>query len=265
MATTKILRPIEIVGDYLIAFLTELGGICLLLYNSLRLMFIPPIEFRMIIAQMYEVGTKSSPVVFITAMFSGMVLALQTLTGFKLIVQLGAQSLVATIVALSVTKELSPVLTGLIVAGRAGAAMAAELGTMRVSEEIDALETLATNPIKYLIIPRLIAGMIMLPILSAFADLVGILGGFVVSVYLFNASSESYWNRTWNYIDFGDILNGLIKACFFGASISIVSCYKGYYTSGGAKGVGEATTGAVVLSSMAIIVSDYFLTALLYT
>ncbi|MBF0540828.1 MAG: ABC transporter permease [Nitrospirae bacterium] len=259
----RIFKPLEIVGKTLIAFITEFGCISMLLYNSLRLMFIPPFEFRMIFAQMYEVGTKSFPVVFITAIFSGMVLALQTLTGFKFIAQVGAQSLVGTVVALSITRELAPVLTGLIVAGRAGAAMAAELGTMKVSEEIDALETLATNPIKYLIIPRLIAGVVMLPTLTILADFVGILGGFFVSVYIFDASSVGYWNRTWDYLEIKDITDGLIKACFFGASISIVSCYKGFYTTGGAKGVGQATTGAVVLSSMAILVSDYFISVIL--
>jgi phospholipid/cholesterol/gamma-HCH transport system permease protein len=258
-----IFRPLEIIGTLSIAFIRELGSICLLLYNSLRLMFRPPFEFRLIFAQMYEVGTKSFPVVFITAIFSGMVLALQTLTGFKFIAQVGAQSLVGTVVALSITRELAPVLTGLIVAGRAGAAMAAELGTMKVSEEIDALETLATNPIKYLVIPRLIAGAVMLPTLTIFADLVGICGGFFVSVYIFDASSVSYWNRTWDYLEIKDITDGLIKACFFGASISIISCYKGFYTTGGAKGVGQATTGAVVLSSMVILVSDYFISAML--
>jgi phospholipid/cholesterol/gamma-HCH transport system permease protein len=261
----KILRPIEILGINIIAFITELGSISLFLYNSLRLMFRPPFEFKMIIAQMYEVGTRSFPVVFITAVFSGMVLALQTMTGFKFIAQMGAQSLVGTVVALSITRELAPVLTGLIVSGRAGAAMAAELGTMRVSEEIDALETLATNPIKYLVIPRLLAGIVMLPALTALADLVGIFGGYFVSVYVFDASAASYWNRTWNYLAIKDITDGLIKACFFGAAISIISCYKGFYTSGGAKGVGQATTGAVVLSSMTILISDYFLSVLLFS
>jgi phospholipid/cholesterol/gamma-HCH transport system permease protein len=201
------------------------------------------------------------PVVLITAIFTGMVFALQTFTGFK---RFGAEALVGTVVALSVTRELGPVLTGLIVAGRAGAAMAAEMGTMRVTEQIDALETLATNPVKYLIIPRFIAGILMLPALTIVADITGITGGYFVTVGLFKTSSIVYWNRTWDFLEMSDIYNGLIKAAFFGASISLISCYEGFYTRGGAEGVGKATTGAVVLSSMTILISDYFLSAWLF-
>jgi phospholipid/cholesterol/gamma-HCH transport system permease protein len=162
------------------------------------------------------------------------------------------------------TRELGPVLTGLIVAGRAGAAMAAELGTMRVTEQIDALETLATNPIKYLIVPRFIAGSLMLPALATVADITGIIGGYFVTVRLFETSSIVYWKRTWDYLEVSDIYSGLIKSAFFGASIALISCYKGFYTRGGAEGVGKATTGAVVLSSMTILISDYFLSAWLF-
>jgi phospholipid/cholesterol/gamma-HCH transport system permease protein len=210
---------------------------------------------------MLEIGIRSLPVVLITAIFTGMVFALQTFTGFK---RFGAEPLVGTVVALSMTRELGPVLTGLIVAGRAGAAMAAELGTMRVTEQIDALETLATNPIKYLIVPRFIAGSLMLPALATVADITGIIGGYFVTVRLFETSSIVYWKRTWDYLEVSDIYSGLIKSAFFGASIALISCYKGFYTRGGAEGVGKATTGAVVLSSMTILISDYFLSAWLF-
>ena len=142
--------------------------------------------------------------------------------------------------------------------------MAAEMGTMRVTEQIDALETLATNPVKYLIVPRFIAGILMLPALTIVADITGITGGYFVTVGLFKTSSIVYWNRTWDFLEMSDIYNGLIKAAFFGASISLISCYEGFYTRGGAEGVGKATTGAVVLSSMTILISDYFLSAWLF-
>jgi phospholipid/cholesterol/gamma-HCH transport system permease protein len=252
---------IEIFGKSILRFSEELGKILVLLYSSIRQIFKPPSEVRITIKQMLEIGIKSLPVVFITAVFTGMVFAHQTFTGFK---RFGAEALVGTVVALSMTRELGPVLTALIVAGRAGAAMAAELGTMRVTEQIDALETLATNPVKYLVIPRLIACTFMLPSLTIIADMTGIIGGYFVTVGLFRASSIVYWKRTWDYLEISDIYNGLIKAAFFGASISLISCYRGFYTYGGAEGVGKATTGAVVLSSMTILISDYFLSAWLF-
>ncbi|MFZ6016578.1 MAG: MlaE family ABC transporter permease [Nitrospirota bacterium] len=255
------LRVIELLGRYIMSFAEELGRILLLLYSTLKQMVLLPFEIRNTFKQMLEVGIRSLPVVLITAIFTGMVFALQTFTGFK---RFGAEVLVGTVVALSMTRELGPVLTGLIVAGRAGAAMAAELGTMRVTEQIDALETLATNPIKYLVVPRFIAGIFMLPALTIVADIIGIIGGYLITVGLFEVSSTLYWKRTWDYLEVSDIYNGLVKSGFFGASIAIISCYKGFYTRGGAEGVGKATTGAVVLSSMTILVSDYFLSAWLF-
>lgn len=262
------IRLVERVGSTVIGLFRksvniteEAGRVLLLLSATLKQMLLPPLELKHIFKQMLEVGYKSIPVVIVTAIFTGMVFALQTYTGFK---RFGAESLVGTVVALSMTRELGPVLTGLIVAGRAGAAMAAELGTMRVTEQIDALETLATNPVKYLIVPRFIAGIVMLPALSVCADVIGIMGGYVVTVGLFKTSSVVYWKQTWNYLESSDIYNGLVKACFFGAAISLISSYKGFYTSGGAEGVGKATTGAVVISSMTILISDYFLSSWLF-
>ena len=255
------MKFVELVGRYIIAFTEELGSVLLLLCSTIKQVIMPPLEMKNILRQMIEVGIKSLPVVFITAIFTGMVLALQSYTGFK---RFGAQSMVASVVALSMTRELGPVLTGLIVAGRAGAAMAAELGTMRVTEQIDALETLATNPVKYLIVPRFLAGLIMLPALAIVSDIIGILGGYAITVGLFGTSSTSYWKRTWDFLNIDDIYYGLIKACFFGGCIALISCYKGFYSEGGAQGVGKATTGAVVLSSMAILISDYFLSVWLF-
>lgn len=252
---------IELFGKKILSFSEELGRILILLYSSIKQLFKPPSDVRITFKQMLEIGIKSLPVVLITAIFTGMVFAHQTFTGFK---RFGAEALVGTVVALSMTRELGPVLTALIVAGRAGAAMAAELGTMRVTEQIDALETLATNPIKYLVVPRLIACTFMLPSLTVIADITGIIGGYFVTVGLFGASSIVYWKRTWDYLETSDIYHGLIKAAFFGISISLISCYRGFYTYGGAEGVGRATTGAVVISSMTILISDYFLSAWLF-
>ncbi len=264
----NLLRPVEYIGhaitifwDSFMRFTEELGRVMILISYVLKQIILPPFEIKNTLKQIVEIGIKSMPVVLITAVFTGMVLALQSYTGFK---RFNAEVMVGTVVALSITRELGPVLTGLIVAGRAGAAMAAELGTMRVTEQIDALETLATNPVKYLVVPRVIAGTVILPSLTIIADIIGILGGFFVTVFMLGANSSVYWKRTWDYLEISDIYNGLIKACFFGAAIALISCYKGFYTQGGAEGVGKATTGAVVLSSMTILISDYFLSAWLF-
>jgi phospholipid/cholesterol/gamma-HCH transport system permease protein len=255
------MNPFAFIGRIIIGFVQEFGRVLVLLSNTFRQMVIPPLEIKNTIKQMYEVGVKSIPVVLVTGLFTGMVLALQSYTGFK---RFGAEALVGSVVGLSMTREMGPVLTGLIVAGRAGAAMAAELGTMRVTEQIDALETLATNPVRYLIVPRFLAGLMMLPALTVIADIVGIFGGYAITVGMFGASSSQYWNRTWDFLEVDDIFNGLIKACFFGAAIALLSCYRGFYSDGGAEGVGKATTGAVVLSFMTILISDYYLSAWMF-
>ena len=255
------MRWLELLGVKTTKFIEEIGNICLLFFQTIKWSLRPPLGFRNILKQMEEVGVRSIPVVLITAVSTGMVLALQSHTGFK---RFNAESLVGTVVALSMTRELGPVLTALIVAGRAGAAMAAELGTMRVTEQIDALSTMAANPIKYLVVPRLLAGMLMLPILTIFSDAIGIAGGYFVAVQVLDVNPVVYLRRTMDFLEFDDIYGGLLKAFVFGMIIATVSCYKGFNTVGGAEGVGKATTGAVVLSSMLILISDYFLTAMLF-
>jgi phospholipid/cholesterol/gamma-HCH transport system permease protein len=255
------MKWLELIGVKTTKFIEEIGKISLLFIQTIKWSLRPPLGFRNILKQMEEVGVRSIPVVLITAVSTGMVLALQSHTGFK---RFNAESLVGTVVALSMTRELGPVLTALIVAGRAGAAMAAELGTMRVTEQIDALSTMAANPIKYLIVPRLLAGMLMLPILTIFSDAVGIAGGYFVAVQVLNVNPVVYLRRTTDFLEYDDIYGGLLKAFVFGIIIATVSCYKGFNTEGGAEGVGKATTGAVVLSSMLILISDYFLTAMLF-
>jgi phospholipid/cholesterol/gamma-HCH transport system permease protein len=256
-----IVKLIELFGGVIEKPVQGLGRVLLLLSATLKGLTRPPFEVRNIVRQMLEIGINSLPVVLVTAVFTGMVLALQSYTGFK---RFGAEGLVGSVVALSMTRVLGPVLTALIVTGRAGAAMAAELGTMRVTEQIDALETMATNPVKYLIMPRFFSGMVMLPALTIVTDIVGILGGYFVSVMLLGTSSKTYLRATWDYLQLEDIYSGLVKACFFGAAFALISCYKGFYTKGGAAGVGRATTGAVVYSSMTILISDYFLSAWLF-
>lgn len=255
------MRLLEDVGLAVAHFVEEMGRIMVFFIETLLWIFRPPLHLRNIFKQMEEIGVNSVGVVIIMASFTGMVLALQSYTGFK---RFNAESLVGTVVALSMTRELGPVLTGLIVAGRAGASMAAELGTMRVTEQIDALATMATNPIKYLTVPRVIAGFIMLPLLTIISNMLGIFGGYLVGVKVLDANPVVYMRRSFDYLEMNDVFSGLFKASVFGLIIAVIGCYKGFYAAGGAEGVGKATTGAVVISMMLILISDYFLTAILF-
>jgi len=252
---------LELIGKRTASFLREMGGVILFLGNTLRGIVSRPFYFRNLFKQMEQIGVNSVPVVLTTAISTGMVLALQSYTGFK---RFGAQSLIGAVVSLSMTRELGPVLTGLMVAGRAGAAMAAELGTMRVTEQIDALYTMATNPMQYLVVPRFLASTIMMFFLSALGMYVGILGGYFVGVKVLGTNPVTYMNQSINNTQVEDIWYGLIKSLVFGAVVGLIGCYKGFNTEGGAEGVGKATTGAVVVSCMLILILDYFLSALLW-
>lgn len=249
------------IGLWVLKFLEESGRVIILFYKTLIWTFRPPFDIRNLLKQIEEVGVKSIPVVLITGGFTGMVLALQSYTGFK---RFNAEAFVGTVVALSMTRELGPVLSGLMVSGRVGSAMAAELGTMQVTEQIDALYTLATNPIKYLIVPRFLAALIVMPILTVFADVVGILGGYLISVQLLGSNPTIYLRRTFDYLDIEDIYIGLFKACIFGIIIATIGCYQGFNTRGGAEGVGKSTTRAVVMSSLLILIANYFITAFFF-
>jgi len=248
-------------GRIIINFISETGLTLLLFATTLVWLIRPPLRLKNTFKQMERVGVDSLPVILITATFTGLVLALQSYTGFK---RFNAESMVGTVVALSMTRELGPVLTGLIVAGRVGSSLAAELGTMKVTEQIDALYTLATDPVKYLIVPRFLAGLIMLPLLTIVCDITGIMGGFLISVNLLGANPTVYLRKTWQYLELNDVYTGLFKACVFGMIIAMIGCYQGFYTRGGAEGVGKATTKAVVVSSMLILVFDYILTAFFF-
>ena len=239
----------------------EMGKILLLFLSVLMWMVRPPLKLRLILKQMEFVGVKSIFVVVLTGTFTGMVMALQGYYGFRMF---NAESLVGSTVALGMTRELGPVLTALMVTARAGSAMAAELGTMRVTEQIDALSVMAANPVKHLIVPRVIAGVIMLPALTIVSDFMGVLGGYFVGVPILNINEGAFVKNITKMVDLGDIYNGLTKAAVFGLILSLVGCYKGFNTTGGAEGVGKATTEAVVLASVSILVSDYFLTAIMF-
>jgi phospholipid/cholesterol/gamma-HCH transport system permease protein len=236
------------------------------LLHELRVVFARPkrslrLDGQPFLQQLEQIGVLSLPVVLVTALFTGMVLALQA--GITLEVKLkGVTQFMGRTVALPFIRELGPVLTGLIVTGRIGSAIAAEIGTMAVTEQLDALQTLATPPLRYLGVPRFLACVLMMPVLSALSCVVGLLGGFLVAKGVLGLAANTYWGDIPEMVSAGDLANGLGKTVFFGAIIAVVSCYQGFKAHGGAEGVGHATTRAVVWSSIMILISDYFLTAL---
>jgi phospholipid/cholesterol/gamma-HCH transport system permease protein len=244
-------------GAAFLSFLAATGRITLFGLSGVSHIFRPPFYPRLIGRQMIEIGYYSLPVVGLTALFTGMVLALQSSTGLS---RFNADSAIASLVVLSMTRELGPVLAGLMVAGRIGAAMAAEIGTMKVTEQIDALTTLSTNPIKYLIAPRLLAGLLMLPPLVFVADIIGVMGGWLVAIFKLGFNAEGYLQETMEFVRTDDVMSGLIKAAVFGFIISLMGCYQGFNSQRGAQGVGAATTNAVVAASILILVFDYLLT-----
>ena len=249
------------VGRGVIGVCRDLGAITLFAGTGVSHLARPPFYGRMFARAFVEFAYFSLPVVALTAIFSGMVIALQSFTGFA---RFNAESAVANIVVLSVVRELGPVLAGLMVAGRMGAAMAAEIGTMRVTDQIDALGTLSTNPMKYLVTPRLLAGTLALPLLVVVADILGVMGGYLVATLKVGVGSVGYLQNTFNFMTTTDVLSGLVKAAVFGFFISLMGCYHGYNSRGGAQGVGAATTSAVVFASILILMSDYFLTELFF-
>jgi len=252
---------VEQIGRLSLGMLEAAGEMGVLLFDLTRWLPRRPWRFRSLLRQIEVVGVNSTFVVLLTGLFTGMVLALQSYNGFA---RFGAESLVGTVVALSVLRELGPVLAGLMVTARAGSLMAAELGTMRVTEQIDALYTMAVNPTHYLLVPRVAAAVITLPMLVILSDFIGILGGYLVAVKLLGINSTLYINKTIQFVEFSDMANGLIKSAVFGLVLSVVSCSFGFRAKGGAAGVGRATTQAVVYSSVLILVADYILTSLLF-
>nr|WP_309474798.1 ABC transporter permease [Dissulfurirhabdus thermomarina] len=248
-------------GRRVLGALGEMGGIALFFARSVTALFRPPYRWRNFLRQMEFIGARSTTVVLLTGLFTGMVLALQGYYGFR---KFGGESLLGATVALSMTRELGPVLTALMVTARAGSAMAAEIGTMRVTEQIDALAAMAVDPFHYLVVPRVWAAFLMLPLLTGISNAIGIVGGHLVGVELLGIDPGIYVKRMEETVVLGDITNGLYKSAVFGILLALIGCYKGYHAEKGARGVGRATTGAVVLSSISILVGDYILTSLLF-
>ncbi len=249
------------IGRIFLGFLQLAGRMAMFTGIAVSHCLRPPFYPRLIGRQMLDIGYFSLPVVGMTALFTGMVLALQSYTGFA---RFSAEGAVATVVVLSVTRELGPVIAGLMVAGRIGASMAAEIGTMRVTEQIDALSTLSTNPFKYLVAPRLIAGLTMLPLLVVVADIIGVFGGYLIGIYKLGFNPGAYLKRTFDYLEAIDVISGLTKAGAFGFLISLMGCYHGYHSEGGAQGVGRATTNAVVSASILILIFNYGITEIFF-
>ena len=255
------MRLLEAIGRALLRVLEELGRFFQMMGQTAVWAIRPPYDVPEHFRQMVRVGVDSIPVVFLTTLFTGMVLALQTFHGFA---RFHAEGFVGSVVALSLTRELAPVLTALMVTGRVGSAMAAELGTMRVTEQIDALTALGTEPVQYLVVPRVASSILMMPLLVILGDAVGMYGGYLVAVQLFGANPISYIDNSFQFLELSDVTSGIIKAAVFGLIFSLVACVRGYYTEGGAEGVGRSTTRAVVAGSLSILFADFFLTKLLF-
>lgn len=256
------MNPLAAIGRIFLNFLAAVGRLALFAWAGISCVIRPPYYPRQIMRMMIEIGYYSLPVIGLTAIFTGGVLALQSYTGFS---RFSAESSISLVVVLSITRELGPVLAGLMVAGRIGAAFAAEIGTMRVTEQIDALVTLSTNPFKYLVFPRLLAGLIMLPCLVLVADIIGVFGGYLVSVHKLGFAAVPYIKSTINVLEARDVISGLVKAAVFGFIISLMGCYHGYHSRGGAQGVGASTTNAVVSSSILILLFNYLITELFFS
>jgi phospholipid/cholesterol/gamma-HCH transport system permease protein len=252
----------QAVGGTILRLFEGCGRLVVFAAQSIAHIFLPPFFFRLLWRQLGDIGFYSLPVVGMTALFTGMVLALQSYTGFA---RFNAESAIAGVVVLSVTRELAPVLAGLMVAGRVGASIAAEIGTMRVTEQIDALTTLSVNPFKYLIAPRILAGTVMLPCLVLVGDVIGVFGGYLVSIYNLGFSPSRYLAQTWEILEVIDVISGLVKAAVFGMIVTLMGCYHGYNSQRGAQGVGAATTNAVVSSSILILIFNYILTQVFFS
>lgn len=254
--------PIQYIGCKTLDFFQKAGILSIFIAKTINGLIRRPFYLNLILRQIISIGYFSLPVVAITAVFSGAVLALQSYTGFS---RFSAESSIATVVVLSITRELGPVLAGLMVAGRVGASIAAEIGTMKVTEQIDALFTLSTDPIKYLVVPRVIASVLTMSCLVLIGDIIGVMGGYLVSVYKLGFNSVTYIKNTMEYLKTIDVVSGLVKAAVFGFIIAIMSCYHGYHSNKGAKGVGTATTDTVVSSSILILLSNYLITQLFFS
>ncbi len=258
----KLKRGIEAVGEYTVGTIEEIGRLFTMLVQTIVWAFRPPYRLRVIFQQLESVGVGSLPIVLLTGIFAGLVLAYQSDHAFRLF---NAETLVGATVAVSLLRELGPVFTGLMVAGRTGSSMTTELGTMRVTEQIDAMAVMAINPIQYLVMPRVLATVIMLPVLNMLFNFVGIGAAYGLSVEYMQTDPGIFIHHITRFVSVQDFLYSTIKAAVFGLIVGLVGCYKGFYASGGAKGVGEATTSSVVVSSVLILLLDYLMTTMMWS
>ena len=257
----RVATPIALAGSWVVECLEYAGQLTLLLIQALGGCFVRPLRRRLVWYELWKVGAQSWFIVSLCALFIGMVLALQSAYQMQ---KLAAEVYIASLVALSVVREIGPVITALIIAGRVGSSIAAELGTMKVTEQIDALSALAVDPVRYLVVPRLLAAVIALPLLTLWADALGILGGFIIGTVKLDILPSLYWELTTRPLVVKDLASGLVKSGVFAVIIAIVSCFEGFRTEGGAEGVGRATTRAVVTSFILIIAADCLFTAIFY-
>lgn len=248
------------VGKESLGIWASMGRFTIFLFQALRVFLTTVPKVQKILTQMYIIGVESLNITVLTGTFSGMVFALQSYIGFQ---RVGGEQFIGVIVAMGMIRELGPVLTGLMVTGRAGSAITAEIGTMSITEQIDALRTLRINVFRYLVVPRMVAGTVIFPFLTIFSMICGIVGGYVVCVGVLGLSGDDYVNSIKTYVELSDVVRGLTKAAVFGFILTWVGTYKGYYTEGGARGVGAATTQSVVTSSIMILISNYFITKML--
>ncbi|MBI5638941.1 MAG: ABC transporter permease [Nitrospirae bacterium] len=251
---------IRSLGAYFLSTLRGMGHMFIFLMNSVYLIFMPPFKFNLLLRQIRFIGNKSLVVILLTGACTGMVLALQL---FYILRKFGSEALLGPGIALSLLRELGPVLSALMVTGRAGSALTAEIGMMKISEQIDALTAMALNPIRYLIVPNIVGAVIAFPLLTAIFDVIGIFGGYMVGVKLLGISAGTYFSLMESYVDMQDIMVGIYKSFSFGIIVSWICCYKGFYTGYGAQGVSKSTTEAVVMSSILILIWDYSLGSLL--
>ncbi|MHC1764810.1 MAG: MlaE family ABC transporter permease [Verrucomicrobiia bacterium] len=255
------MNPFTRLGAWFLNQVNYLGRAGVFMGRSVFCSLTPPIKVQRVLKQIWFVGWKSMLVICLTGAFTGMVLALQ---GFPTLKRVGSEAFLGPLVALSLIRELGPVLAALMVTGRAGSAIAAEIGIMRTNEQIDALELMGLNPLRYLVAPNLLACLVTLPMLAAIFDVIGIFGGYLVGVRLLGLNAGTYFGEMTNYVEIDDIVGGVYKALCFGALIAWVCCYKGYYSRFGAEGVSAATTQAVVNASVLILVADYVVTSLVF-
>ncbi len=244
---------------YFNSFLQQVGEVGLLFFATLKNLFKKPWEKRIFIQQLEEIGVRSLPVVSLTAAFGGLVFGLQTYIGFHRYIGPGSETYGGPIISLGLSKELIPILVGLMVSGRVGSAIAAEIGTMKITEQIDALHSLGADPIRYLVVPRTLASLIMLPCLTIYGDIIGMAAGFFYNTYIMGVNRVLYIRNTLLYMELWDIMSGLIKAAVFGVIIALIGCWQGLRTEGGAEGVGRATTRTVVIASILILIINFFL------